>query len=295
MHSLVTTTHLTKRFGKTVALKDLSLDIGERQIVGLIGQNGSGKTTLLDLISGTALPSSGTCATLGRDGSRLDEAALEQIGVVFQENRFLGWMRVEQHLAYFGSFYRNWDLQRQAALLKELDLDPKAKVGNLSGGDIQKLGIITAVCHHPKLLLLDEPLSSLDPLARESVLQFILRLLDDDNATIIVSSHTLSDIERLVTWVICLNEGRLCANASLATLQERFSEWRVTATNGAPLPESFQETYVRGQTRVGRETRLIVENAVAQRATFQTRHHADVTVEPLKLEQIYPLLLEGRS
>ena len=294
MKSLITTTRLTKRYGKNVALNDLSLEIGERQIVGLIGQNGSGKTTLLDLISGTALPSSGTCETLGCAGGRLDEAALAQIGVVFQENRFLGWMRVEQHLAYFGSFYSNWDRQREASLLQELDLDPKAKVGHLSGGDIQKLGIITAVCHHPKLLLLDEPLSSLDPLARESVLQFILRLLEEDGSTIIVSSHTLSDIERLVTWVICLNEGHLRANAALATLQERFAEWRVTAVNGTPLPESFQELYVRGQTRHAGEARLLVENGEGDRVAFQQRHHADVKIGQLKLEQIYPLLLEGR-
>jgi ABC-2 type transport system ATP-binding protein len=295
MNSLVTTTRLTKRYGKKLALHELSLDLGERQIVGLIGQNGSGKTTLLDLISGTALPSSGACQTLGCDGGRLDEAALAKIGVVFQENRFLGWMRVEQHLAYFGSFYPNWDRQRQAALLQELALDPQAKIGHLSGGDIQKLGIITAVCHHPKLLLLDEPLSSLDPLARESVLQFILRLVEEDGATIVVSSHTLSDIERLVTWVVCLNEGRLCANASLATLQERFAGWRVTAANGAPLPGAFSETYVRAQVHHAGETRLVVENGGPHRAEFQARHHASVAVEPLKLEQIYPLLLEDRA
>lgn len=256
MKPLVTTTGLTKRFGAKVALRDLTLSIGHRQIVGLIGQNGSGKTTLLDIIAGLALPSAGACQTLGQDSRRLDERALGQIGVVFQENRFLGWMRVEQHLAYFGSFYANWDLARQAALLEELDLDPKAKVGNLSGGDIQKLGIVTAVCHHPRLLLLDEPLSSLDPIARESLLNFILRLLDEDDVTIIVSSHLLSDIERLVDWVICLNDGVLCANESLVALRERFE----------PARESFHE-----------------------------RPGAVVAAGRLGLEQIYPLLLKNRS
>ena len=295
MHPHVTTTHLTKRYGNNVALNDVSLDIAPRQIVGLIGQNGSGKTTLLDLIAGLAVPSSGACQTLGRDSHRLDEAALARIGVVFQENRFLGWMRVEQHLAYFGSFYPNWDLRRQAALLEELDLDPVAKIGHLSGGDIQKLGIITAVCHHPQLLLLDEPLSSLDPIARESLLKLILRLIEEDDSTIIVSSHVLSDIERLVTWVVGLHEGVLCANASLAALQDRFAEWRVTAANGTPLAESFQENYVRRQARDGGEACLIVENAAADRAAFQARHHADVRVGRPSLEQIYPLLLKGRS
>src|SRR6185436_11054620 len=121
---------------------------------------------------------------------------------------------------------------RQQSLLTDLDLDPRAKVGHLSGGDAQKLGIITAVCHHPRLLLLDEPLSSLDPIARETLLNFILRLLDEDEVTIVVSSHALMDIERLVDWVICLDNGKLRANSALDTLQERFATWEVTSSNG---------------------------------------------------------------
>jgi ABC-2 type transport system ATP-binding protein len=293
MKSLVTTSHLTKRYGSKVALADLSLELGPRQIVGLIGQNGSGKTTLLDLIAGLARPSSGNCETLGCDSGRLDEGTLSRLGVVFQDNRFLGWMRVEQHLAYFGSFYPTWDRERQAALLKELDLNPKAKIGHLSGGESQKLGIITAVCHHPQLLLLDEPLSALDPIARESLLKIILRLLEEDESTIVVSSHVLSDIERLVTWVVCLNDGQLRANCALAALQERFVEWRVTPVNGAPLPASFTERFVRTQTRQGRDARLVVEQGEADRAAFEAQHHAAVRVETLNLEQIYPLLVEG--
>src|SRR4029079_1311604 len=126
--------------------------------------------TLLDVFAGIALPSQGAALTLGRDSAHLDDDTLAQLGVVHQENRFLDWMRVEQHLKYFGSFYRTWDVARQNSLLKDLELDPRPKVGHLSGGDSQKLGIITAVSHHPRLLLLDEPVSALDPIARESLL-----------------------------------------------------------------------------------------------------------------------------
>ena len=232
MNTIVRTDRLTKRYGQKVALNDLSIAIDQPGVVGLIGQNGSGKTTLLDLIAGTARATEGTCRTFDIDSARLDESALARIGVVYQENRFLDWMRVDDHLKYFGAFYRNWDLERQYALLDDLGLDRKARVGHLSGGDVQKLGIITAVCHHPRLLLLDEPLSALDPIARESLLKFILRLLDEDEVTIIISSHALMDIERLVNWVICLNRGELTANSSLDALQERFAEWQVTSTNG---------------------------------------------------------------
>lgn len=285
---------VTKRFRSKVALDQLSLEIEPRRVVGLIGQNGSGKTTLLDLIAGIALPSSGRCETLGQDSGRLDAAALQQLGVVFQENRFLPWMRVEQHLAYFGSFYQTWDSERQSSLLELLELDPKAKVGHLSGGDAQKLGIITAVCHHPKLLLLDEPLSSLDPLARESVLKLILRLFDEDELTIIVSSHTLLDVERLVNWVVCLDQGALCANEATDELQERFAEWHLVARCG-PFADPFRESFVRDQSTAGRQARLVVENADRHLDAFRERYQADITVNRLNLEKIYPFLLKGRK
>lgn len=294
MKTIVKTSGLTKTFKSKVALNALSLTIDRQRVVGLIGQNGSGKTTLLDLIAGNALASEGTCETLGQDSARLDEAALARIGVVFQENRFLDWMRVDQHLAYFGSFYANWDRSRQASLLKELDLNPQAVVGNLSGGDIQKLGIITAVCHHPRLLLLDEPVSSLDPLAREALLKFILRLLDEDDVTIIVSSHALLDIERLVDWVVCLNDGHLAANSALDALQERFAEWRITSRNGM-LPERFREGFIREQKIAGRQASMVVENADGQVEAFREKYHADIQVNRLNLERIYPLLLKSSS
>lgn len=290
----VETLNLTKRYGRKIALDRLSLKIDQQRVVGLIGQNGSGKTTLLDMIAGTALPTEGSCTTLGTDSAQLDESVLTRIGVVFQENRFLEWMRVEQHLNYFGSFYPTWDVARQRTLLKDLDLDPRAKVGHLSGGDAQKLGVITAVCHHPRLLLLDEPLSSLDPIARETLLKFILRLLDEDEVTIIVSSHALMDIERLVDWVICLDNGKLRANSSLDALQERFATWEVTSLNG-PLPSNFRESFVRQQSCTSRQAHLVVENAEFQLEPFCARYHVEVNVGPLNLEKIYPVLLEPKA
>ena len=293
MQPVVDINRLSKTYGTKRALQDLTLAINHQRMVGLIGQNGSGKTTLLDLISGMALPSAGTCRTLDVESGRLDEATLARIGVVYQENRFLDWMRVDQHLRYFGSFYPNWDHARETSLLRDLELDSSAKVGHLSGGDVQKLGIITAVCHHPRLLLLDEPLSSLDPIARESLLKFILRLLDEDEVTIVVSSHALMDVERLVDWVVCLSAGKLHANSSLEDLQERFAEWDVTALDRA-LPERFPEPFIIEQTCTARHGRLVVDQANESLAAFRHNHQVGVTVNRLNLEKIYPLLLKTK-
>lgn len=293
MPPVVNTRALTKSYGAKAALRDLSVAIGDQRVVGLIGQNGSGKTTLLDLIAGMVLPTSGACETLGCESGRLGEAELARIGVVYQENRFIEWMRVEQHLEYFGSFYEKWDRTREAALLRDLALDPKAKVGHLSGGDIQKLGIITAVCHHPRLLLLDEPLSSLDPLARASILNFILKLLDEDDVTIIVSSHALMDVERLVDWVWCLDQGELRADSALDALHERYAEWDVTALDRT-LPERFAESFVLDQKNGRHQGRLVVEHTDDALQTFRQQHGVEVAVNRMNLEKIYPLLLKSR-
>lgn len=294
MTPLVKTERLTKRYGRNVALNDLSLTIDRQRVVGLIGQNASGKTTLLDIIAGTILPTEGSSQTFGRKAAEIDEALLGQLGVVYQENKFLDWMTVEQHLAYFGSFYPTWDVARQNTLLKDLDLNRKAKVGHLSGGDVQKLGLITAVAHHPRLLLLDEPVSALDPIAREALLRFILRLLDEDEVTIIVSSHALRDIERLVDWVICLSSGNLRANSTLDALQERFAEWHVTSMD-ARLPAIFRESFIRDHTGDTRQARLLVEDAANQVGIFCQKYGAEVQVGALNLERIYPILVQPRS
>jgi ABC-2 type transport system ATP-binding protein len=294
MKCIIETKHLSKRYGQRLALNDISLSIEPQRVVGLIGQNGSGKTTLLDIIAGTVLPSEGTAQTLGTSAGALDESLLEQLGVVYQENRFLDWMSVEQHLRYFGSFYSKWDVARQNALLRDLELNPRAKVGHLSGGDIQKLGVITAVAHHPKLLLLDEPLSALDPIARETMLKFILRLLDEDDVTIIVSSHALRDIERLVNWVIFLKEGVLCANSTLDGLQERFAEWHVTSGSGS-LPGIFLEPFIREQSGNSRQSLLLVEHAHTAIDSFCAKYGCEIRTTSISLERIYPLLVRSKQ
>ena len=293
MPPVVEIRNLTKRYGSKVALRDLTVAIGAQRVVGLIGQNGSGKTTLLDLVAGMILPTSGVCETLGCSSAGLGEPELARLGVVYQENRFIDWMRVDQHLAYFGSFYENWDRAREAALLRDLDLDPAAKVGHLSGGDVQKLGIITAVCQHPRLLLLDEPLSSLDPLARESILRFILKLLDEDDVTLIVSSHALMDIERLVDWVWCLDQGELRADLALDELHEQYAEWDVTALDRV-LPDRFSEDFVLEQRADRHQGRLVVRHGEPALEEFRRRHQVEVAVKRLNLEKIYPLLLKPR-
>ena len=167
MESVFELDRLTKRYASLTALDGLTLDMSPGHMIGLIGRNGSGKTTLIEHLVGLLLPTAGSCRTLGCDAAALGAEELSRMGVVHQEARYIEWMSVRQHLRYVASFYVNWDRGREERLLEQLDLNPKAKIVHLSTGDAQKLGIILAVCHHPDLLLLDEPAAALDPIARE--------------------------------------------------------------------------------------------------------------------------------
>jgi ABC-2 type transport system ATP-binding protein len=286
---------VTKNYdAATTALDDVSLRVEPGHIIGLLGRNGSGKTTLIHHLAGLVLPTAGTCTTLGSDASELAPEQLERIGVVHQEHSYLEWMTVAQHLKYVASFYRSWDSKRQQLLLDQLELDPKRKVATLSPGDVQKLGIILAVCHHPELLLLDEPASALDPIARVRLLQFLLELIHEDQSTIVISSHILHDVEQVIDWVICLDRGRVCVDAGLDSLQERYARWQVTRADGE-LPEHFDEDFVLEQQGNGAQAQLVVCDGAAHEADFAARHHAEIKSQPLNLEQIFPHLLEDKS
>jgi len=287
----IQTENLTKRFDKVLALDGVSLAIRPQSIVGLLGRNGCGKTTLLDHVVGLYLPTEGAVRTLGVDSAALGHDQLSSIGFVPQEIRLLDWMTVEQQLRYVSSFYPQWDSGRQARLLQDLDLDLDKRVGALSTGNLQKLAIILAVCHHPELLILDEPVSDLDPIVRARLLEFLLEVLREDQATIVVSSHILRDVEKIVDWVVCLDDGRVIADAALDDLKEQYSEWRVSSVGGE-LPQSFSEPFVLEQQVRGREGLLRVRADRANLSVFCVTHGVTVETHPLNLEQIFPLLLE---
>ncbi len=292
MTNAIETKALTKVFGQNVALDALDLAIPAGRVVGLIGRNGSGKTTLLNHVLGLQLPTRGTCETLGRPSDRLDPALLQQIGVVHQDNRFLDALSVEDHLHYVSTFYPTWDHARRKKFLEELELDPKAKVKTLSPGNKQKLAVLLAVCHGPRLLLLDEPVSAMDPIAREALLRFLLDMLQEDPCTIVISSHVLRDVERVVDWIVCLDEGRLVENVALDELQERYAQWKVTSPEGN-LPERIDEDYVLESDGDRHQARLLVRDGAAHQDAFRSRYAAEVQASPVNLERIFPALVGG--
>ena len=286
--------NLTKKLGKTTALDNVSLSIPEQSVVGLIGRNGAGKTTLLRHVAGLYLPTSGECFTLRCPSGSLGHEELSRIGVVHQESNLLDWMTVEQHLRYVASFYKRWDRQLQERLLRELELDRSKRISTLSSGNRQKLEIVMAVCHHPDLLLLDEPVASMDPIVREQFLLFLLELFREDANTTVISSHLLQDVEKVVDWVVCLDEGQISVSAPLDELRESYAEWLVTSSAGT-LPEPINDDFVLQHEGNRFEAHVMVRGAPSEYGAFKQRYQAEVVSRPLSLERMFPLLLKEKA
>ncbi len=282
---------LTKEFGEVTALREVSLCLTGPSIIGLIGRNASGKTTLLRHIVGLQLPTRGGARTFGVATRSLQHEQLARMGVVTQTPAFIYWMSIERQLRYLSGFYPRWDLVRQSFLLDLLDLDVRSEISGLSTGSVQKLAIVAAICHHPDLILLDEPVSNLDPIVRDRILKFLLDLVQEDNATIVISSHVLHDVESTVDRIVCLNYGAVVADAALDDLKDQYAQWRVTART-RDLPDRFVEPFVvRQAVTQPRVARLVVLTVDADLAAFERAHDADVEVAALNLQGLFPILV----
>lgn len=281
--------NVTKRFGKTVALDDITYAAPRQSVIGLIGKNGSGKTTLLRHVTGLYLPTSGDVTTFGVTAKDLGRAELSRIGVVNQHDTFLPWMRARQLLAYVSSFYERWDKDLEKHLVRILEIDTDARVGAMSPGNAQKLGLVLATCHRPELLLLDEPLSDLDPIARQDVLTALLEYFRTDNATIVISSHMLHDIERIADRIVCMDRGRLVADSSLDDLKEGYAEWWVASEQGL-LPARFTDAFVLSSSGNRHTARMFVKDPDAHVGAFSSKYSATVESRPLGLEAVFRLL-----
>jgi len=294
MKNPIETEKLTRRFGKTTALAGIDWQLPAGTAVGLVGRNGSGKTTLLRVAAGLLLPSEGRCVTLGTPAAELGEGQLVRIGYVDQDASLLDYMTVEQHVRYVAAFQPRWDTELERTLLAELELEPEKTVGSLSKGTRQRLAVLLAVCHRPQLLLLDEPVSGLDPIAREDVLRLLALRVVEDGATLVISSHVLHDIEKVVDRVLCLDAGSIVEDASLDELKEDFAEWVITSRD-AELPAAFPEPFVLAREGNGRQARLAVRAGDAELVQFRERHGVDIERRSLDLERIFPLLGKEES
>jgi ABC-2 type transport system ATP-binding protein len=231
----ITFTSTTKRFGKRTAINNLNLAVPEGSVTAFLGPNGAGKTTAIKTMLGLHAPDGGSVNVLGHDSRKLPAKAFEQIGYVSENQRQPLWMTVQQLLDYCRPLYPTWDRDLEARLLKEFALPPEQKLRHLSRGQLMKAALLSSLAYRPRLVVLDEPFSGLDPLARDEFIRGLLELTEGENWTVFISSHDIGEVERLCDRVAIINEGRLQLHESTAALQQRVR--RVTLAMPEPVTE----------------------------------------------------------
>jgi len=220
------------------------------QVVGLLGRNGAGKTSLLEVLLGLREPQAGSVRLFGQDVQRLDDATRARIGYVPQHNDLFDGFTAEHLLNYFRSFYPRWNQAKVDGLLSRWDIARDKPVRKLSGGQQQRLSIIRALAHEPDLLVLDEPVASLDPLGRRDFLRELVEQVLDRGTTVVFSTHILSDLERVAFNMAFLSGGRIVLQAPLDELLE---EMRLFTGSPAELARLGLAPLKRTPLEAGRE------------------------------------------
>ncbi len=208
MTAVVETVGLGKRYGRKWALTDCTLSIPEGKVVGLVGPNGAGKTTLLHLAVGLLTANAGTVSVLGGPPAAGPEE-LARVGFLAQESPAYARLTVAQHLQMGRWLNPSWDDAFATSRIDELGLDRRQRAGSLSGGQRAQLALTLAVAKRPELLILDEPVASLDPLARREFLQTLMEVVAGGGVTVVMSSHLVADLERVCDYFIVLVASRV--------------------------------------------------------------------------------------
>jgi ABC-2 type transport system ATP-binding protein len=199
---------LTKRYRRQSALTECTVKIPEGHVVGLVGPNGSGKTTLLSLAAGLLTPSSGSIEVLGQRPAS-DPTQLERVGFVAQDTPTYAGLSVRDHLRLGAHTNPRWDSELAARRVHQLGLELSKRAGTLSGGQRAQLALTLAIAKRPEMLLLDEPVASLDPLARREFLQILMETVAEHQVSVVLSSHLVADVERVCDYLVILVSSRV--------------------------------------------------------------------------------------
>jgi ABC-2 type transport system ATP-binding protein len=217
MTGVIETSGLGKRYRRAWALRDCTLAIPEGHVVGLVGPNGAGKTTLLHLATGLLAPTSGTISVLGEPP--VDRAGqLGRVGFVAQNTPVYARMPVADHLRLGAWLNPGWDEKLAQRRIEELGLDPRQRAGTLSGGQRAQLALTLALAKRPELLLLDEPVAALDPLARREFLRGLMEAVAAHGTSVVMSSHLVADLERVCDYLVVLVASRVRVAGEVSAL-----------------------------------------------------------------------------
>ncbi len=230
MQSILETRALTKRYGTTLALNNVDISLPKGKIVGLLGPNGSGKTTLLKIVAGLLTPTSGVVLV---EGQPVSEETKSMISFLPENTYLPEWMTVDDCLDYFADFYTDFDMLRAREMLSRLNVPPKKRMKQLSKGTREKMQLVLVMSRRAKLYLLDEPIGGVDPATRDYILDTIISNYDNE-ATILISTHLIADVEKVLDEFLFLKEGVITMHDTTDNVRE---------SQGKSLDELFREVF----------------------------------------------------
>ena len=283
---LVRTRGLGKTIGRKAILRDVCVEVTPGSIVGIIGRNGAGKTTLLEILLGFSPASAGSAQLFGHDSFTLPAALKARIGFVPQQDELVDLLTGRQQLALIAALHGRWNEALIERLRMSWEVPMDRLIQNLSGGERQKLSTLAALGHEPELLVLDEPVASLDPISRRRFLQEMIEISADRNRTVLFSTHIISDLERVADQIWILRDGAIAWAGPLDALQE--SVVRLSITARGLLPAQLPLAACLSQRVAGERASAVVTQWTAQQhAQLQESLTAEIAVEPLGLEDIF--------
>jgi len=284
--AIVQMSSVSKHFGSQRVLGNLDWQVAPGQVIGLLGRNGAGKSTLLECLLGLRETDAGTVTVYGDDVANLSEATRARIGYVPQKSDLFDWLTPLQLLDYFEALYPRWNDAKVEALLGRWGFDQLMRnkpIGRLSGGEQQRLSIIRALAHDPELLVLDEPVSALDPAGRRDFLRELVDEVIERGTTVVFSTHILSDLERVALDVAFLKDGKIALQGGLDELLDGVR--RVIgpgiALDGLDLAGELARTRM-----ADGSTSIVLRTDSADLATLAARVPA-LRVVPVSLEDLF--------
>jgi ABC-2 type transport system ATP-binding protein len=219
---VIRTDRLVKARGKSFQLGPLDLTVSPGEILGVMGPEGAGKTTFLKLAWGFLRPDEGAIRVFGLAPHLAQIQVRLRAGYLSESPQFYGWMTARQFLEFISAFYDRWDWRGTEELLDQFQIDPAKRVDQLSKGNKAMLGLVASVAHHPHILILDELMSSLDPLVRRDLQEYLKNLSTREAVAIILSSHVSDDLDQVADTVLMLSEGRVVEYAPTSILLQHY-------------------------------------------------------------------------
>ncbi|MFZ2537375.1 MAG: ABC transporter ATP-binding protein [Oscillospiraceae bacterium] len=285
MENAICVKGITKTY-KEFKLDNVSFSLPSGSIMGFIGENGAGKSTTIKAILNLICCESGEVQLLGMNSIKDEKSIKEQVGVVFEESNFHDNLKVIDISKIMGMVYTNWDNELFYSYLKKFKLPEKKIVKEFSRGMKMKLNIAVALSHHPKILILDEATSGLDPIIREEILDIFLEFIQDEEHSILVSSHITSDLDKIADYITFIHEGKIVFSESKLDLVDKMGIVKCGSDEFNRLNKNDIVRYRKGE--YGYE--VLIQN----KNKFMINHH-NIVVDPVSVEQIMLFYVRGEK